>query len=184
MPNIFLISDTHFGHEGICQFTDDNGHKIRPFANALEMDEHIIEKWNAVVRPRDKIYHLGDVAIRRQAVKTLQRLNGEKVLIRGNHDIFKLVDYAPYFKDIRATHKIANFIVMSHIPLHRDSLKVGMCNVHGHTHTRHMLWQGLPDHKYLNVCVEQTGYAPITLDEVMARVRLRTPDPSSHGISP
>jgi calcineurin-like phosphoesterase family protein len=184
MPNIFLISDTHFGHEGICKFTDDHGNKVRPFANAHEMDEHIIEKWNAIVKPRDKVYHLGDIAIKRQAIRTLERLNGEKVLIRGNHDIFKLSDYARHFKDIRATHRIASAIVMSHIPLHRDSLKVGMCNVHGHTHTRQMMWQGLPDYKYLNVCVEQTGYAPITLDEVMARVRSRTPDPSSLDASP
>ena len=58
-----------------------------------EMDEEMIKRWNETVRPNDKVYHLGDVVINRKALTTLSRLNGDKVLIRGNHDIFKLEEY-------------------------------------------------------------------------------------------
>lgn len=170
MPNIFIISDTHFGHESICHFIDSNGKKIRPFSSAAEMDEFMVEKWNKLVRPNDKIYHLGDIAIKRQSIKILGRLNGQKVLIRGNHDIFKLGDYTAYFKDIRATHRLAKMLVLSHIPLHRDSLKLGVFNVHGHTHANNITRDGHSDPKYLNVCVEKTDYAPIDLEEVLKRV--------------
>ena len=184
MPNIFLISDTHFGHEGICHFTNSNGDKIRPFSNAAEMDEFMVERWNKTVRPNDKIYHLGDIAIKRQSIKTLGRLNGQKVLIRGNHDIFKLNDYSVYFKDIRATHRLAQMLVLSHIPLHRDSLKPGIFNVHGHTHVNDMTYEGRADHKYLNMCVEKTEYAPVELEDVLKRVRLSIQDQNSPFASP
>jgi len=84
------------------------------------MDEDMIEKWNNVVGPKDKVYHLGDVVINRKAIPTLARLNGDKVLIKGNHDIFKLSDYTPYFRDIRGYHVMNNYI-LSHVPVHPDS---------------------------------------------------------------
>ena len=54
----FLISDTHFGHANICVFTKSDGTKVRPFNSADEMDEVMIERWNAMVGKDDKVYHL------------------------------------------------------------------------------------------------------------------------------
>ena len=121
MPNIFFISDTHFGHKNIIKFTDSNNNPIRPFNNVEEMDECMADRWNAVVRPNDRVFHLGDGVINRRCLPILDRLNGKKVLIKGNHDIFKLKDYTPYFEDIRA-YKVMpkNGIICSHIPLHVD----------------------------------------------------------------
>ena len=135
MPTVFLIADTHFGHANICKFVNYDGSKVRPWENVEEMDEAMVERWNLVVRPFDKVYHLGDVAIAKRSLVTLSRLNGKKVLIRGNHDIFNLKDYTPYFYDIRGSHKLNNF-VLSHIPVHPATITNRWCagNVHGHLH--------------------------------------------------
>ncbi len=76
MANTFLVSDTHFGHAGVCHFTESDGvTKIRPWTDPNEMDEAMVKMWNETVRPNDKVYHLGDVVINRKALKTLARLN-------------------------------------------------------------------------------------------------------------
>ena len=95
------------------------------------MDEALVANWNRVVKPHDKVYHLGDVVINRKALHILYRLNGEKVLIKGNHDIFKLEDYTPFFKDIRGYHVMNNFL-LSHIPVHPNSKGRFAGNIHGH----------------------------------------------------
>ena len=133
MPAVFLVSDTHFGHAGVCRFThpDDPEVKLRPWTDPDEMDEAMIKNWNDRVRPNDKVYHLGDVVINRRALKTLARLNGDKVLIRGNHDIFRDDEYRTYFRELRAYH-VMNGMILSHIPIHDASLGRFGVNIHGH----------------------------------------------------
>lgn len=146
----FITSDLHLGQHNIYRFCDKFGNRLRSYAdNADDGDEYIIECWNSVVSPTDKVYVLGDVVITRKTLPKLDRLHGRKVLIRGNHDIFKLSDYAKYFKDIRGTHKLDAFI-LSHYPIHEHSLPVWCkANIHGHLHGDTV---GLP--KYFNVCID------------------------------
>jgi len=166
MSNTFFISDTHFGHQGMCFFTKDDGTKVRPWNNANDMDDCMVANWNAIVKPKDKIYHLGDVAIKRKHLETLAKLNGEKILIRGNHDIFKLNDYALYFKDIRGTHKFDKFR-LSHYPIHKESIPHWCkANLHGHTHYKKVMINSLPDPLYVNLCVECTNYKPVPIEEL------------------
>lgn len=179
MSNIFLISDTHFSHKGVTQFLNDDGTKLRPWDNTEEMDEALVANWNSVVRPKDKVYHLGDVVINRKALKTLSRLNGEKVLIKGNHDLFRLEEYTPYFKDIRGSHVLDKFI-LTHIPIHPASLSRWEANIHGHLHSYevniHTGWQHdtqgdfiatyEPDSRYFNVAVERINFTPIPFETV------------------
>lgn len=163
MPSVFLVSDTHFGHAGVCRFTDDNGVKIRPWTDPNEMDEAMVKLWNETVRPNDKVYHLGDVVINRKALSILGRLNGDKVLIKGNHDIFKLEDYTKHFRDIRGYHVMDN-IILSHIPVHPDSKGRFRGNIHGHLHVNNV-----GDPWYQCVCVEQTEFKPISFEVVRNR---------------
>lgn len=166
MANIFLVSDTHFGHNGVCHFLRADGvTKLRPWDTPEEMDEAMIKAWNETVRPTDKVYHLGDVVINRKALHTLHRLNGDKVLIKGNHDIFRLEEYTPFFRDIRAYH-IMNNVVFSHIPIHPDSKGRFSGNIHGHLHSNKM-----DDSWYLCVCVEQTDFKPIALEDAFKRLK-------------
>jgi calcineurin-like phosphoesterase family protein len=184
MPAVFLVSDTHFGHAGVCRFThpDDPEVKLRPWTDPAEMDEEMIRRWNDRVRPSDKVYHLGDVVINRKALKTLARLNGDKVLIRGNHDIFRDEEYQEHFRELRAYH-VMNGMILSHIPVHEASLGRFGTNIHGHLHasrvkkargvdakTGAILYSKENDVRYYCVCVEQTDFAPILLEDIYKRI--------------
>ena len=171
MPTTWLVSDTHFGHEKTCTvFKRDDGTPLRPFNSVEEMDEEMVKRWNDRVRPKDKVYHLGDVVINRKFLSILSRLNGDKVLIRGNHDIFKLEDYTKYFRDIRGYH-VMNGMILSHVPVHPESLGRFGVNIHGHLHYQRVKTNndGI-DTRYHCVCVEQTDYAPISFEEVSKRI--------------
>ena len=183
MPAVWLISDTHFGHEKTCTvFKRADGSPLRPFASAAEMDEYMVQAWNERVRPNDKVYHLGDVVIRRQHLDILYRLNGDKVLIRGNHDIFKLEDYTQHFRDVRAYH-VMNGLILSHVPVHEESIGRFGCNIHGHLHanrvmrargveaaTGAVLYGDQIDTRYYNVSVEHTGFAPVLFEDVCKQI--------------
>ena len=177
MPSVFLTSDTHFGHLGVCKFTKSDGvTKLRPWDTPEEMDEEMVKRWNEVVKPNDKVYHLGDVVINRRALKTLHRLNGDKVLIKGNHDIFKLTDYTEHFRDIRGYH-VMNGMILSHIPMHEESLGRFGVNIHGHLHANRVMrikHKGATpevDVRYHCVCVEQTDFTPILFEDVIKRIK-------------
>jgi len=174
MPSVFLVSDTHFGHLGVCRFMRNDGvTKLRPWDTPEEMDEEMIRRWNERVRPNDKVYHLGDVVINRRALPTLARLNGDKVLIRGNHDIFRDDEYREYFRELRAYH-VMNGMILSHIPIHSDSLGRFGTNIHGHTHANRVMTEVWGEYKidvrYHCVCVEQTDFAPILFEDVIKRI--------------
>ncbi len=184
MPAVWLTSDTHFGHEKTCTvFKREDGSPLRPFASAEEMDEFMIKAWNERVKPKDKVYHLGDVVISRKSLAVMSRLNGDKVLIRGNHDIFQLSDYTQYFRDVRGYH-VMNGLILSHVPVHTDSLARFGANIHGHLHanrvmkargvdakTGDLLYSKEIDPRYHCVCVEQTDFAPILFEDVLKRIK-------------
>jgi len=172
MPAVFLVSDTHFGHAGVCRFLRDDGTKLRPFDSPEEMDEHMVKVWNETVRPNDKVYHLGDVVINRKSLNILRRLNGDKVLIKGNHDIFKLEDYTPHFRDIRGYH-VMNGMILSHIPVHADSKGRFKCNIHGHLHANRVMLDNKIDPWYYCVCVEHTDFKPILFEDVLKRIMIQ-----------
>ena len=177
MPAVFLVSDTHFGHAGVCRFTRNDGiTKLRPWTDPEEMDEAMVKAWNERVGPKDKVYHLGDVVINRRALKTLARLNGDKVLIRGNHDIFRDDEYREHFRELRAYH-VMNGMILSHIPIHPESLGRFGVNIHGHLHANRVMvplaTSGVTDRidtRYHCVCVEQTDFAPILFEDVIKRI--------------
>jgi calcineurin-like phosphoesterase family protein len=177
MPAVFLVSDTHFGHAGVCRFTRNDGcTPLRPWDNAEEMDEAMVEAWNDRVRPNDKVYHLGDVVMSRKSLAIMRRLNGDKVLIRGNHDIFKDTEYREHFRELRAYH-VMNGMILSHIPIHSESLGRFGVNIHGHLHANRVMLPGfngkitdIVDTRYHCVCVEQTDFAPILFEDVIRRI--------------
>jgi calcineurin-like phosphoesterase family protein len=177
MPSVFLVSDTHFGHAGVCRFTRNDGvTKLRPWDSAEEMDEAMVAAWNERVRPTDKVYHLGDVVINRKALGIMRRLNGDKVLIRGNHDIFRDDEYREHFRELRAYH-VMNGMILSHIPIHSESLGRFGVNIHGHLHANRVMLPGfngkitdIVDVRYHCVCVEQTDFAPILFEDVIRRI--------------
>lgn len=157
----FLISDTHFYHTNILNFKRKDGTPLRDFKDMDHMMTTLVYNWNKVVSENDKVYHLGDVAfVNARGLEILNQLNGRKVLIKGNHDNQKLSTYLKYFYDVRAYHILDNFI-LSHIPIHPESLSRWKANIHGHTHDNN-----LSDPRYFNISVENINYTPINFEEI------------------
>ena len=173
MKDIWLISDTHFGHENILGFIDSRtGKHIRPFSSVEEMDEVMIENWNKVIKPGDKVYHLGDVFMgpKDEFIKKWKRLNGQKRLILGNHDDAKFFAKHELVAKIDVWRMFPEFgLLLTHVPVHETTLYEGRfskfpngaINVHGHLHTNPS-----PSDQHRCVCVEQIGFAPIHIEEV------------------
>ncbi len=78
----WFISDTHFSHTNIIRYTG------RPFGSTDEMNERLIDNWNALVEPGDAVFFLGDFGLgSTDYLATLcSKLHGNKICIRGNHD--------------------------------------------------------------------------------------------------
>lgn len=168
MANIFVVSDTHFGHANIIDYCG------RPFASVEEMDEAMVERWNATVKPSDHVYHLGDVAMRKPNLDIVKRLNGHKRLVFGNHDIFEAKHYlAAGFEKVMGM-RVLNGAILTHVPIHPGSLGRFIGNIHGHVHASMAL-----AHPYANVCVEVTGYRPVPLELVVIGLRNRREQPVS-----
>lgn len=162
MADIWFTSDTHFGHANFLTFTDAKGRRIRPFSSVEEMDEHMVKRWNDRVRPGHKVYHLGDVTFGDASI--LARLNGSKRLILGNHDNIKDAKLYTTFQKIQLWRLFKDEgFVCTHIPLAIGDLRKANFNVHGHIHEK-----PAPSSQHLCICVEQTDYAPIHMDEVRA----------------
>lgn len=175
MPNIFLSSDLHLGHESMMKFTrNDNITPLRSFKDATHMNEYMVMQHNRVVGPKDKWYCLGDLAMNKKFLAILSRMNGEKILIRGNHDTEAASEYLKYFKDVRGTHQLDGML-LSHIPVHPNSIGRWKANVHGHLHAN-VVTVGdsqVPDPRYLSVCMEQLDdYTPISLEELKKRAKI------------
>jgi calcineurin-like phosphoesterase family protein len=166
--NIFFISDHHFAHsKPYNTFLRKDGSFLRnEFANAEEGDQAIIDRHNAVVKDNDRVYFVGDVCFHRKHLYKVGQMKGRKVLIKGNHDLLALKEYQEYFDDVRAIHQFSGLLI-THIPVHEQSLGRWGFNVHGHLH-----WEvirdkaGNPDPRYFNVSVERVNYTPISLEEV------------------
>lgn len=166
MVNIWVISDTHFNHANMLNFTDSQGNKFRGdrFKSTQEMDEKIIQNWNELVKPKDKVYHLGDVYFGGQSIadKILGRLMGQKRLILGNHDKGKDTVLSKYFEKIYMWRLFKEFdMLLTHVPVHEDCFRKVNWNVHGHTHEK-----GSPKGPYHSVCVELTDYKPVHIEDL------------------
>lgn len=175
MSRTWVAADMHWGHQGMCNFLREDGvTKLRPWEYAEEMDEFMVKVWNETVDPRDRVYVLGDVAMAKRQVATMGRCNGRKVLVKGNHDIFDLNTYLPYFDDIRAyvvkKTPQGGKLIMSHIPIHEESIGRFGLNIHGHLHSNIVKdANGNPDKRYVCVSMEHIDYKPLSLEDAIAR---------------
>ena len=165
MPrNYWIISDTHFFHENSLKWG-------RPFNSVEEMNETMVENWNKVVQPGDYVYHLGDVWMgpseHEQRSKLMKRLKGKKTLIVGNHDDIRYMVSGNWFRKVMMWKVFNEFkCLLTHVPIHESSIHERMVldgglNVHGHIHQHPS-----PPGPYRCVCVEQTNYAPVNLEEI------------------
>jgi calcineurin-like phosphoesterase family protein len=162
MSRVWVISDTHFGHKNIIQYTG------RPFSSVEEMDNTMIENWNKVVAPEDTVYHLGDFILsKKHNIKEIARvLHGDKILIFGNHDKQSSQFYRNIFKEVYANPIIfKEFYMLSHYPVYLNK-NMPYVNIHGHIHEKVMVCQSEGKNLYFNACVEHLNYTPILFDDI------------------
>lgn len=162
MRNTWFISDTHFGHKNILDY-------CRPhFSSLEEMEETIVSNWNAVVKPVDLVYHLGDFAwTPKDAKRVRPRLNGSIRLIVGDHDDIPALAAAGLFQRISMWRQFRELgFTASHLPMRFDQLRHSTKNLHGHVHGA---TEGLEAFHY-DLSVESTGYAPVNLDTIRSWV--------------
>ena len=167
---IYYISDTHFYHDNIIKICS------RPYKNSYEMNLDLIEKWNNKVKPEDEVYFLGDFSHKstlEQSIDILQKLNGTKYFIKGNHDSRDFVNFimqnnlVKWVKDYAEIKDNNRFVVLCHYPIEDwNGQYNGGYHIFGHIHnnTKHNY---KVFEKRFNACVEVIGYEPKTLDELI-----------------
>jgi calcineurin-like phosphoesterase family protein len=181
----FFTSDLHLGHLRINELAD------RPFSSVEEMNETIIERWNKTVAPTDQTFVLGDVALGKlaESLPLVDRLNGRKVLIPGNHDRVSSVNktdyvgrfwpvYAQYFVIFPEQIKVlltrsGEVVRLCHFPPRGDSQENdrhvdkrppddGVPLLHGHTHSSEKISGPLSFH----VGVDAHDFTPVSEEEI------------------
>jgi len=172
----WFTSDTHFGHARILELG-----RGRPFGSVAEMDEALIERWNRRVSRQDEVFHLGDFAFADHDAY-LSRLNGQKRLIRGNHDHSNRVKKATLWQTVDKMLRIERSgieIVLCHYAMRvwAGSGK-GSLQFYGHSHGN------LPgDNRSTDVGVDCWEFQPVCIGEIVQRLA-RQPyriEPDHHG---
>lgn len=180
MSTVYFVSDLHVGHARIIEYCN------RPFSSVEEMDKTLIDKWNAKVKPEDTVYILGDLCWKHTNVpELLKTLNGEKHLIRGNHDGY-LKNYEHLFASVNDYLKIRiadseplfesgvyQHIVMSHYAFRVwDGSHRGTFSIWGHSHGT---LSDDPNSLSIDVGVDCHNFEPISYAELKDIMRRKTP---------
>jgi calcineurin-like phosphoesterase family protein len=188
--NTFFISDTHWGHKNIIEYSK------RPFSSVEEMNEALIKNWNDTVSPEDTVWHLGDVAFCKysELKVILARLNGHKNLVLGNHDKMitsnkqelldlKLFDSIQHYAEV--THSGAQRIILFHYGMRVwNGSHHGNILLYGHSHG------SLPpfgrsvdvgvDCKEISKSFLPKDYRPLSLQEVLDYMKNKTGETVDH----
>ncbi len=169
---VMFTADTHFGHANIIRFCD------RPFEGAHHMNEALINNWNQVVDEDQTVFHLGDFAFKCGQTQTAvisQRLNGNIILIRGNHDKESTLNL---FEEVHDLAEVVigkqQSIILCHYAMRTwpQSFR-GAWQLHGHSHGT---LPELPDRKTLDIGVDSWGYKPVSFAQIEIEMRQHEAD--------
>lgn len=163
----WVVSDTHFYHDNIIKYCN------RPYANAIEMNEDMIAKWNAVVGKDDIVWHLGDFAFgsKDHVKEIVSRLNGRINLVMGNHDHHKVSFYyeSGFHRVYDHPVVVSNFFILSHEPMQWVKDGDVYASIYGHVHSQEM-YKDFTSNSFC-ACVERIGYAPIRWTDMLEKMK-------------
>lgn len=156
MSNVWFTSDLHLGHKYAA--------KARGFDSVEEHDFTLVENINKLVRGKDKLFILGDVAFTSQGFKMISMLPRTMELIIGNHDTQRTVDYLRHFVRVHGFRQYKEFW-LSHCPIHPQELYRCRGNIHGHIHKG----TATPplDYPYFNVNVDFHNMMPVNFATIL-----------------
>lgn len=157
----YISADYHFLREKIKTGTSDHDRK--------RMDE-IVSSHNRVVKPTDVFLFLGDIgesefsddeSAQAELKKIMLKLNGVKILVRGNNDnlsdeFYKACGFS-HICDIIQTEKY----IFSHKPV---CVTGDVLNVHGHLHGNKRYWD-IDSKNHIDVYWETNGRKPNRLSD-------------------
>lgn len=158
--NIYIISDTHFGHDNMVEWA------LRP----VDFNEKL---WSVLEEiPDDSILiHCGDISMGSDALThmKLQGFKFKKWLVRGNHDGHSIEWYVKNGWDFVADEIVINMFggkfLFSHVPLpKREGITK---NIHGHLHgsKSHPRPDFYDDNYHVEVTPEVIGYRALKLSQ-------------------
>lgn len=164
----YVTSDLHLGHENIIDLTD------RPFDSVEEMDSTLISNWNSVVSATDTVLFLGDLvaySTTKRQKEYLDRLNGDIIFIRGNHDEITMntQDCIPVYESLEFQVEGISFYATHH----PEDLPNIRWLLHGHVHNNDLYKYPLydPQHNRLNLSIELTDYMPISMKTIVSIIK-------------
>jgi calcineurin-like phosphoesterase family protein len=164
MSVVRFIADLHLSHANMAT--------RRGFSTVEEHDEYIIAKYNSVVNKRDITYILGDITMEKSApYHLLDRLNGLKHVVMGNHD--RRQDVKKLLEHVESVVGMVSYkgIILTHCPIHPMELDYRFPkNIHGHIHDKQVMkmldgWE-VEDDRYICVSCERVDFTPKTLEEL------------------
>lgn len=140
MERIWFTADLHHGHPKIVDICS------RPTTRENLTEWLVREVINKYVGKNDEIYFLGDLSMakRSEAEKFIDRLNGNKFLITGNHDknIKNSTRFIQIIQRKRFTFKRDNLkieIILDHYPIISWDKRIhGSWHLYGHVHGRNL----------------------------------------------
>lgn len=159
----WFTADLHFDHSNIIDYCN------RPWETAKEMNEALIYAWNGRIDPKDIVVFAGDLTLRHkpeQVMSFIERLNGNIIWVRGNHDWWykKLKDKIKvrdiYTKALPLEDGTKQLIQVCHYPFR--SWAYGAWHLHGHTHGK-----GIEPPYSMDVGVDCHNYQPVSWEEVV-----------------
>lgn len=173
---LWFYSDPHLDHESLVRGSVSHPVPARKgWDTAEQMAEQFVEAHNALVKPSDHSYCLGDFTMGKEAIlKWAKRLNGHRRIILGNHDVHAMKLYQEAFGKVCAMREFAGML-FTHIPIAPWSLGRWRANVHGHCHEKKPLFYqtGNPDImgfskpvQYVNISLENIHYRPVSLEQI------------------
>jgi calcineurin-like phosphoesterase family protein len=163
LSKTYLTADCNFSHRKIC--------KILPIASTVEDHDAIIfENIMSTVNKRDILWIVGDVCFDMKQwhyVETIANHVSGLRIVFGNHDLhgkgfptiqdYMMLPNTKFFGAI--TYKDA---WVTHMPIHESELRNKKINIHGHTHSAHII-----DPRYVNVCLDVWDYHPIEYSKII-----------------
>ena len=179
MSNIYITSDTHFGH------SKNFLYEPRGFKNIYDHDNAIIKNWNSIVQPEDEVYLLGDVMLNdnNYGLSCLKQLKGNIHIIRGNHctnarvDLYKDCSNVVEVCDAKWLTYSKQKFFLSHYPTLTDNHDDGkplsrIISLCGHVHTPDK-WHDWDKGLIYHVEMDAHGCKPISIEQIIEDIKTK-----------
>lgn len=168
----YIISDLHLGDKGIIRF------ERTEFKTVEEHDAFIVSQWNkTIVNKNDRVFFLGDLhdnsgkVCEKEALKEIvTKLRGYKIMILGNHDVFKKTDYLEmgFNEVIEGPYYYKPYVILSHEPCREAFKNPYVWNIHGHLHNAKLDLEN-----YICVSAKHINYKPAKLTKMAEKIASR-----------